>query len=73
MLHEFNSDKEFKLQGRTTSYADKFSGTDTWYDAGIGVDLSVTANTKLWVDAEHIFGADYDSTWQINAGARYEF
>ena len=73
VMHEFNGDKEFKLQGRTTSYADEFSGTDTWYDAGIGIDLSVTDNTKLWVDAEHIFGADYDSTWQVNAGARYEF
>lgn len=73
VMHEFDGDKSIDMRGRTTAYADEFSGDDTWYDVGIGTDLSITENTKLWIDAEHIFGADYDNTWQINAGARYEF
>ena len=73
VMHEFDGDKGIDMRGRTTAYADEFSGDDTWYDVGIGTDLSITENTKLWIDAEHIFGADYDNTWQINAGARYEF
>ena len=73
VLHEFSGDREYTLTGTDGRITSDFSGDDTWYDAGIGIDLSVTDNTKLWVDAEHIFGADYDSTWQVNAGARYEF
>ena len=73
VLHEFNGDIGYRLTGTDGSIKRDFSTDDTWYDVGVGTDLSITKNTKLWLDAEHIFGADFDNTWQINAGVRYEF
>ncbi len=73
ILHEFDGDKEIDMLGRTTSYSDKFSGKETWYDIGVGTDFAAAKNTKIYFEAEHIFGADFENTWQINAGARYEF
>ncbi len=73
VLHEFSGDQSYDMVGRTTTYSDDFSGDQTWYDAGIGVDLSVTEDAKLWLDVAHIFGGDYEDSWQVTAGARYEF
>lgn len=73
ILHEFDGDKEIDMLGRTTSYSDKFSGKETWYDIGVGTDFAAAKNTKIYFEAEHIFGAEFENTWQINAGARYEF
>ena len=73
IMHEFDGDKEIDMLGRTTSYSDKFSGKETWYDIGVGTDFAAAKNTKIYFEAEHIFGAEFENTWQINAGARYEF
>ena len=73
ILHEFSADRDYKLQGSTLPYAEEFSGSQTWFDAGISADLSISQNAKLWLDAAHIFGGDYENSWRLTAGARYEF
>ena len=73
ILHEFSADRDYKLQGSTLPYSEEFSGSQTWFDAGISADLSISQNTKLWLDAAHIFGGDYENSWRFTAGARYEF
>lgn len=73
ILHEFSADRDYKLQGSTLPYADEFSGSQTWFDAGISADLSISQNAKLWLDAAHIFGGDFENSWRFTAGARYEF
>lgn len=73
ILHEFSADRDYKLQGSTLPYAEEFSGSQTWFDAGISADLSISQNAKLWIDAAHIFGGDYENSWRFTAGARYEF
>ena len=73
VLHEFNARRGIYMQGKTTMYEESFSGDSTWYDVGMGVDLAVRENTKLWCDVEHSFGGDLENSWQFNVGARYEF
>ncbi len=73
ILHEFSADRDYKLQGSTLPYAEELSGSQTWFDAGISADLSISQNAKLWIDAAHIFGGDYENSWRFTAGARYEF
>lgn len=73
ILHEFSADRDYKLQGSTLPYAEEFSGSQTWFDAGISADLSISQNAKLWLDAAHFFGGDYENSWRLTAGARYEF
>lgn len=73
VLHEFNARRGISMLGKTTMYGESFSGHSTWWNVGLGTDLSVSENTKLWCDVEKSFGEDLDNRWQINVGARYEF
>ena len=73
VLHEFNARRGISMLGKTTMYGESFSGHSTWWNVGLGTDLAVSENTKLWCDVEKSFGEDLDNRWQINVGARYEF
>ncbi len=75
VLHDFAGDQEYKLRSAdgSQSYQRKFDGHDTWYDIGVGADIKLTSNRYFWADVERTFGGDYDTTWQINGGFRWEF
>lgn len=73
VLREFKGDTTWRAVGRSTSYAYDENGHETWYDAGIGADLSVNRNTNLWLDTKYVFGGDYENTWSLNAGVRWMF
>lgn len=73
MLREFKGDTAFKAIGRTTSYDYDQNGHETWFDAGLGADISVSRNTKLWLDSKYVFGGEFENTWALNAGVRWEF
>ena len=70
VLREFKGDHVFAARGHSTSVDfDK----ETWYDAGIGANLSLSSNTDLWLNAKYIFGGYFESSRQINAGVRFSF
>lgn len=73
LLHEFAGDKSFSLDGNDGRYDKEYDGQETWCDVGIGADISLGKNSYFWADVERTFGADYDNTWQINGGFRWEF
>ena len=73
VLREFKGDTTWRAVGRSTSYAYDENGHETWYDAGIGADLSVTRNTNLWLDTKYVFGGDFENTWSLNTGVRWMF
>lgn len=73
MLHEFAGDKSFSLTGNDGRYDKEYDGQETWCDIGIGADISLGKNSYFWADVERTFGADFDNTWQINGGFRWEF
>lgn len=73
LLHEFAGDKSFSLTGNDGRYDKEYDGQETWCDVGIGADISLGKNSYFWADVERTFGADYDNTWQINGGFRWEF
>lgn len=73
VMHEFDGDSNIYAIGASMPYSDESSGSDTWYDVGIGTNLTLTNNSKLWLDTKHIFGGIYDSSWQINAGINIAF
>lgn len=73
VLREFNGDTTWRAVGRSTSYVYDENGHETWYDAGIGADLSVNRNTNLWLDTKYVFGGDFENTWSLNAGVRWMF
>ena len=72
-MHEFDGDSNIYAIGASMPYSDKSSGSDTWYDVGIGTNLMLSNNSKLWLDTKHIFGGIYNSSWQINAGINITF
>ncbi len=73
LLHEFAGDKSFSLTGNDGRYDKEYDGQETWCDVGIGADISLGTNSYFWADVERTFGADFDNTWQINGGFRWEF
>lgn len=73
LLHEFAGDKGIALSTVTERYTDEYDGQETWCDVGIGADISLGKNSYFWADVERTFGADFDNTWQINGGFRWEF
>ena len=73
VLHEFNGDNAFRAVGRTTAYEDNHAGSQTWYDVGIGTNLSLSEKAKVLMNAKYVAGGDFDSSWVLNADLRYEF
>lgn len=73
VLHEFNGDNAFRATGRTTAYEDNHAGSQTWYDVGIGTNLSLSEKAKVLMNAKYVAGGDFDSSWALNADLRYEF
>ena len=73
LLHEFAGDKSFSLTGNDGRYDKEYDGQETWCDVGIGADISLGKDSYFWADVERTFGADFDNTWQINGGFRWEF
>ena len=73
VMHEFKGDYSFDAIGRTTAYRNENSGSDTWYDLGIGTDITLSENSKIWLSSKCIFGGEFDNSWQLNAGIRYSF
>ena len=73
LMHEFMGDKGIALSTATERYTDEYDGQETWFDIGLGADISIGKNSFFWADVERTLGADFDNTWQINGGFRWEF
>ncbi len=73
VLHEFAGDQEYRLTGRSEKYSEEFNGEDTWFDIGVGTNLKLSKTSTFWLDVERVLGSDYDRTWQVNGGFRWEF
>lgn len=73
LLHEFMGDKEISLVGADGRYSKEYDGNETWFDVGLGADISTGKDSYFWFDAEHSFGSDWDNTWQVNCGFRWEW
>ena len=73
LMHEFMGDKGIALSTATERYTDEYDGQETWFDIGLGADVSIGKNSFFWADVERTLGADFDNTWQVNGGFRWEF
>ena len=73
LLHEFMGDKGIALTGADGRYEHEYDGQETWFDVGLGADISIDKDTYFWVDVEKTLGSDFDNTWQVNGGFRWEF
>ena len=73
LMHEFMGDKGIALSTVTERYTDEYDGQETWFDIGLGADISIGKNSFFWADVERTLGADFDNTWQVNGGFRWEF
>ncbi len=73
LLHEFMGDKAIALTGADGRYENEYDGDETWFDIGLGADISIGKNSYFWADVERTIGADFDNTWQVNGGFRWEF
>ena len=73
VLHEFNGDNIYRAAGKTTAYEGSHTGSQTWYDVGVGTSLSISESSKVLMNAKFVAGGDFDSGWVLNADLRYTF
>lgn len=73
VLHEFCGDRTFDATGADGTIHKSWNGHDTWFDIGIGADLTLGKNTYFWMDVERTLGSDYDRTWALSGGFRFEW
>jgi outer membrane autotransporter protein len=68
-VHEFSGKADINIGARTEKL--DFSGTG--YEIGIGANFRLKKNAHLYVDVEKSFSSAVKTTWQWNAGVRFEF
>ncbi len=73
VLHEFLGDRSFSMASQYGFYDREYDGSDTWYDVGVGADISIDEDTFFWLDLEKVLGSDFDDTWEVNVGLRWEW
>ena len=73
LMHEFCGDRDYTIIGEDARYSKEFDGKETWFDVGIGANIAINRATYFWLDAERTFGGDYEKTWQISGGFRWEW
>ena len=73
VLHDFggSADTRLSYNGVSTTYSNDLG--DTWYEAGIGINLKTKDNSYLYADVSKAFGGDYKTPWQWNVGMRWTF
>lgn len=73
ILHEFLGDRSFSMASQYGFYDREYDGSDTWFDVGLGADITIDEDTFFWVDLEKILGSDFDDTWEVNCGIRWRW
>lgn len=75
LLHEFLGD--YRLDMQDTASGDTLvkegSFSDTWVEIGVGAAIQTGKNNHVYFDLEKTLGGDFDRTWQVNGGFRWEF
>lgn len=73
LLHEFAGDADtyLSMNGISNSYTQDLS--DTWYEAGLGLNYRTSENTYVYADVVKTYGGDIETPWQWNVGVRYSF
>ena len=73
LMHEFCGDRNYTIYGEDASHNREFDGKETWFNVGVGGNFAISRATYFWLDAERTFGGDYEKTWQISGGFRWEW
>lgn len=73
LLHEFAGDADtyLSMNGISNSYTQDLS--DTWYEAGLGLNYRTSENTYVYADVVKTYGGDIETPWQWIVGVRYSF
>ena len=74
LLHEFSGKRDLHLRSANGEVMDVSNDYgDTWFELGLGTNISLSKNSHFYGDIERSFGADIKKKWQLNAGFRFEF
>lgn len=73
VFKEFLGDQDIHASDETGSMSVTYDNDDVWFDAGLGISISPEENMHLFIEAEQIFGADYNGSYIFSLGGRYIF
>lgn len=72
-LHDFKGEANVDMSygGAKDSYKDDIGGS--WWEVGLGANLSLSKVSHIYVDVEKTYGGDVTTPWQWGLGYRYSF
>ena len=73
VMHEFFGDVDLTFSELGNTMTQSESNDDTYGSVGLGFSVMSTDNMKLFVEADTLFGGDYDDSYSISMGGKYQF
>ncbi|EFY07318.1 autotransporter outer membrane beta-barrel domain-containing protein [Succinatimonas hippei] len=73
VMHEFLGDVDLTFSELGNTMTQSESNDDTYGSVGLGFSVMSTDNMKLFVEADTLFGGDYDDSYSISMGGKYQF
>lgn len=73
VMHEFLGDVDLTFRELGNNMTQSESNDDTYGSVGLGFSVMSTDNMKLFVEADTLFGGDYEDSYSISMGGKYQF
>lgn len=73
VLHDWKGEADYEFSQNGISRRLSKDLGDTWYEYGIGADVSVSDALRLYADVEAADGGEVDTDYRVNLGARWLF
>lgn len=73
LLHEFGGDFDITMRDKYDTLYKNNNFSHTWFEYGLGIAMSTSENSNIYLDFERSTSDDFDKNWQWNAGVRWIF
>ena len=70
---EMLGDMAMRASTAEGSISERWSHSDTWFEAGVAAAFRPTENLQAWLNIKRSFCSEIDADWHVNLGIRHSF
>lgn len=70
---EMLGDMAMRASSAEGSISERWSHSDTWFEAGVAAAFRPTENLQAWLNVKRSFCSEIDADWHVNVGIRRSF
>lgn len=70
---EMLGDMAMRASTAEGSISERWSHSDTWFEAGVAAAFRPTENLQAWLNVKRSFCSEIDADWHVNVGIRRSF